>query len=57
MFSGQDSIAVCTVVTISIKQEFSFNEYPKNMVNFTYWDLSFLIFVNLPETMMGGKKP
>lgn len=42
-------------VTISVKRELSFNESPKNMVDFNYLVLSFLIFVNLQE-MIGEKK-
>lgn len=36
MFNGQKSLVVHMVVTISVKQEFSFNESPKKMVNFNY---------------------
>lgn len=50
MFNGQKSTMICTAVTISVKQELTFNESPKNMVGFNYLVLSFLIFVHLQET-------
>lgn len=58
MLNGQKSIVVCLVVTISVKQKSSFNESPKNMINFNHGVLSFLFFflVNLQETMTGEKK-
>lgn len=41
---------ICMAVTISVKQELTFNESPKNTVDFNYLVLSFLIFVHLQET-------
>lgn len=51
MLNGQRSIAVCLVVTISVKQKLGLSEPPKNMVNFNSGVLSCLFF------FMGRKKP